>query len=184
MGCVRKPRTRQSRCSARHVRPGIHLVADPRLCPCGLCVRSPLPSWQLPFSPSPPRTTAILGAIDAYESSCARWYAARCAQPLRMRTRARGLRSIASLSCARPDSGRHMSGPYESPCFPYSHCSRCRSQGAGYAQPGSTPAACARRADDVQCARRAVVVCGCRRVGVFVCGRVRVCVRDLCGAWR
>lgn len=149
-----------------------------------LCVRSPLPSWQLPFSPSPSRTTAILGAIDAYESSCARWYAARCAQPLRMRTRARGLRSIASRSRARPASGRRVSGPYESPCFPYSHCSRCRSQGAGSPQPRSPSAARARRADDAERARRAVLVRECGCVGVFVCGRVRLRVRVRRGAWR
>ena len=36
------PRARQSCCSARHVRPGIHLAADPRLRPCAcaaLCHR-------------------------------------------------------------------------------------------------------------------------------------------------
>lgn len=144
----------------------------------------PLSSLQLPFSPSPSRTTAILGAIDAYESTRARWYAARCAQPLRMRARVRGVRSIPSRSCARPDSGRHMSGPYASPCFPYSHCSWGRSQGAGSAQPRSPSAARGRRAVDVERARRAVFVRECRRVGVFVCGRVGGCVRVMCGVWR
>ena len=65
-----------------------------------VALRSPLPSLQLPFLPSPSRTIAVLGAIDAYESNRARWYAARCAQPLRMRTRALGVCSIASRSCA------------------------------------------------------------------------------------
>ena len=41
-----------------------------------------------------------------------------------------------------------------------------------------------RRADGVERARRTVLVRGCRRVVVFVCGRARVSARVMRGAWR
>ena len=143
-------------------------------------VRALSPQSSRGRAPSSPRTAAILGSIFVYDASCARWCAAHCASLLRLRTGVRCECSLLSCSSARPDSGRRWSGSYESPCFPYSRCSWCRSQGAESAQPRSPPAARARRADDAERARRAVIVrrAGCGCVGVFVCGRFRLRVES------
>ena len=140
------------------------------------CMRSPLSSSQRPCSPSPPRTTAILGAIDTYAPSHSRWSDARCAQPLRTQTRTRSVRyHLPYCSRAQPDSGRHWSGSYASPCFPYSRYSWCSSQGEGSAQPRSAPATRSSHPDDVECAAMWLLVCECvqRTRTVYVrCGQV------------
>ena len=142
------------------------------------CVCAGIPSIEVTCAPSTRRISMKLGAIHACVSGYARWYAARCAPPHRTRARTRGVCSLASLSSARRDSRRHWGLTCEYPCFPYSHCSRCISQGAGCVQPCGRPAAGVRRADGVERTRPAVLVRGYGRRHALSF-RVRSC-RGVC----